>query len=135
MRKRGKNITIDWNDEELVSGIGNIVDGLTEKHAEIVKERAIRTLQGAQDETGNLAAQVDVVVSKFKHGGHAVVAQGPQNWHKPYYASFLELGHKIKRSKKGAPVGIAKPFPYLRPALKRQKRAFYADITAAMKKI
>jgi len=97
---------IIWNGDEFLKVAEHAIHGATRRSAEIVAKRA-RTL--CPWESGELATSITIEESKFKNGGHMVVAQGPGNYNK-YYASFVELGtHKMKSQ------------PYLRPALKRSK--------------
>jgi len=97
---------IIWNGDEFLKLAEHALHGATLRSANIVARKA-RTK--APWESGELATSITVEESKFKNGGHLVVAQGPGNYDK-YYASFVELGtHKM----------AARPF--LRPALKQSK--------------
>ena len=146
-RYKGANIKIDWRDEELMAEVGEVVDEVTKVGAEIVVELARRNLEKAGAmETGRLIDQIDVRMSKFKHGGYAIVAQGPGNYgpkrsekDNPYYASFIELGGhyslwgKYSRKKGNSKEG---PYfegrPYLRPAIKTMRRKFRKMMVEAL---
>lgn len=144
-RYRGTNIAVDWYDDELILLVGKTVDEVTKIGAEIVLERARRNLeiQGAVD-TGRLVDQIDVRVSKFAHGGYAVVAQGPGNYgpkrsptDSPYYASFIELGGHYSLWGRYGRRNPNRPYfegrPYLRPAIKQAGRVYKRLMVKALK--
>ena len=61
--------------------------------------------------TGKLASEIEIVPSKFKGGGWAIEAQGPDNYTR-FYATFVELGS----------IRNPTPVPYLRNPLKANKQ-------------
>lgn len=97
----------EWNDKELIKEVSNIVEVATKEGAEIVMKDAIRIVK---KRSGTLSREIDIRKSRYKDGGYVVQAQGPSNYSR-YYASFVELGtHKDPKQ------------PFLRPALKRNRR-------------
>lgn len=145
-RYKGSNIKIDWRDEELMAEVGEVVDEVTKVGAEIIVELARRNLEKAgAEETGRLIDQIDIRMSKFKHGGFAIVAQGPGNYgpkrfpkDNPYYASYLELGgHRSlwgRYENKEGPYfeAVNDGKGYLRPAIKTMRRKFRKMMVEAL---
>lgn len=119
-RYRGSSLKIDWQDDELMSEIGDIIDDVTSKAADL----ALNTAQTIVPvDTGTLRSEIEIKKSKFEHGGYAVVAQGPGNYDR-FYATFVELGtHKT----------VNQPAqPYLRPAIKKVRRMFKKAVQDAI---
>jgi len=94
---------IDWNDAEVIRKVDKIIDEVSEKGAEKVAADARRLVPV---KTGALKKSIEVKKSKYKDGGHVVVAGGGDL----FYASFVELGRA------GA---LANPF--MRAALRYNK--------------
>ena len=99
---------IEWNDKEVVEKIKNAVAVACKDGAEKVARDAERLVP---KKSGGLARSIEVKESRFKDGGYLVTAQGPGNYDR-FYATFVELG-----------TFKDKPQPYLRPALRKNKRA------------
>jgi len=109
----------EWNDDELLKDVGNIVEVVCMEGAEAVAATARRMVK---KKTRTLAGQIEVKASKFKGGGAIVQAQGPGNYDR-YYASFLELGAWVHPyGNKNAPKVKLEKQPFLRPALAANKR-------------
>lgn len=138
-RYRGSSLKIDWKDDELIALAENVVDGVTEKAADLVVDYAKRNLRVNESvDQANLVNEIDIRKSKYKHGGLVVVAQGPNNYSR-YYASFIELGgHRSLWGKYSRKKGNSKegPYfegrPYMRPAVKKVRRAFRKMMVEAM---
>jgi hypothetical protein len=131
-RYRGKNLQVDWGGDEYFGSLAERIDGVTDEVADMALSMAksLSKVQGVGQKnyvTGKLSSEIEIKKSKFKAGGRAVTAQGPDNYTK-FYASFIELGHfssmygKYDRhdSKEGRTYVPAKPF--LRPAVKAARR-------------
>ncbi|MBW1813428.1 MAG: hypothetical protein JRJ39_07075 [Deltaproteobacteria bacterium] len=105
---------IEWNGKEVTNAAVIILGKVTKKVAENVMKDAKRILRRkakTKSERG-LLTQFDIQQSKYKDGGLLVYCQGPDNWHPPYHASFVELGtYKDK-----------KPKHFMRLAYKQNKR-------------
>lgn len=128
---------IDWNDKELMNETRNAVRVATKRGAERVAKDAKREV--AKD-SGDLANSIKVEKSRFKDGGYLVTAQGPSNYDR-FYATFVELGAynslwglytRKKGNIKSSPVKI-KGRPFLRKALRKNKRAIMNEFRDALK--
>lgn len=106
---RGWSLT--WNDKALLKSVNSVAAKVAEEGAERVAEDAKRILMSnAKEPTGKLASEIHVVRSKYKNGGWLVIAQ-PKGHYTDYYAPHVELGTSRTRA-----------VPFLRPALKKNKR-------------
>lgn len=107
-----------WKSQKLIDDIRNAAEVATRKGAEMVAKEA-RTL--CPWDTGALATSIEMKKSKFRDGGWIVVAQAPGNYHR-FYATFVELGtSEIKKQ------------PYLRPALRKNKKNIVQMFEGALK--
>ena len=133
-RYRGSSLKIDWKDNELIALAEKVVDGVTEKAADLVVDYAKRNLRvNLAVDQARLVNQIDIRKSKFKHGGMVIVAQGPGNYgpkrspkDNPYYASYIELGGHRKNG------DHFEGRPYMRPAIKKVRRVFRKMMVEAM---
>jgi len=129
-----------WYGDAVMNATRNAVQVACKEGAEKVARDARRNVP---KDDGDLRDSIKVEPSKFKDGGYLVVAQGPGNYDR-FYATFVELGHysslwglygrkgkgflgrlvsgKKMRPIEQSPIKIEKQ-PYLRPALRKNKRA------------
>ena len=106
-------MTVEWFSKKLIRNIRDIIDDISEQGAEWVAADARRLVPVSKKPDGeidHLKTRLDVRKSKFKDGGYSVYAQGPNNYDK-FYAIFVELGTSKMTAR-----------PFLRPALRRNKR-------------
>jgi len=89
------------------------------------------------NKAGPLSMEIDVAKGKYSTGDYQIQAQGRGNYTK-FYAIFVELGSQIvpyANVPRGTPdprkIKIPKR-PYLRPALKKNKRKIKQMIQAAL---
>lgn len=88
-----------------------VCDNAAKKGAELILQEGKRFIQQhAKHPTGKLASEIKLKKSKYKGGGWAVEAQGPNNYDK-FYATFVELGS----------VKNPRPVPFLRNPLAANK--------------
>jgi len=120
-------IGIEWNDRGVLREVRQAVRVACKEGAEKVAQDARRLVP---KDDGDLRDSIKVEPSKFKDGGYLVVAQGSGDYDR-FYATFVELGHysslwglysRKKKNIKTSPIKIKKR-PYLRPALRKNKRA------------
>ena len=104
---------MEWYGDKVLSKTQHIVDSVSKDVAEDVMADAKKILkQKAKTTTAQgLLSQFSVDKSKFKDGGYLVQCQGPNNWHEPYHASFVEMGTFKDQAK-----------PFMRPAARKNKR-------------
>ena len=119
-------MTIEWYGDQVLSKTKMIVNSVSKDVAKNVMEDAKKILrQKAKTTTEQgLLSQFSVDKSKFKDGGYLVQCQGPNNWHEPYHASFVEMGTFKDQAK-----------PFMRPAAKKNKRKANQLYQAALDKI
>lgn len=104
-------MTLIWKSKEFLKKVQSAVEVAAKEGAELVAEDAKNILmKNARNPTGELASQIEIKTSRYKDGGYIVQAQGPGNYTK-YRATFVELGTSKMQA-----------IPYLRPALKKNKR-------------
>ena len=126
------DIKLDFDNAALITLTNKVCDAAAKKGVDKVLADSKTYLKAntkhGHGETG-LAGEIKLEKSKFKGGGWAIEAQGPNNY-KRYYAVFVELGHRSSMfgrysRKKGnigsSPVTVA-PIPYLRNPLKANKQ-------------
>ena len=107
---------IKWYSEAVLQATNSVIAEVSEDVADDVVADAKRILTQKAKTTSDrgLLTQFSITKSKFKYGGFLVQCQGPGNWHKPYHASFLEMGTYKDEAK-----------PFMRPALKKNKSKAY----------
>jgi len=134
MGKGRKGYRFNWEDWHIREAIRAAIDAGSEEAAERVWKRAVTSNEFADSgeskkEWATLRKTIDVKKSKFEHGGHLVTASAP-------HANLVEYGHnmvvggsmpgrkatKIERSGTGRIVGHVAPRPFLRNALKAEKK-------------
>jgi len=126
------DIKLDFDNAAFITLTDKVCDEAAKKGVEKVM-RDSKTFLGSKTKGGHgsagLAGEIKIEPSKFKGGGWALEAQGPNNY-KRYYAVFVELGHRSsmfgRYSRKehnieSSPVTVA-PIPYLRNPLKANKQ-------------
>ena len=103
---------IDWFGEKVLEATNSVVTKVSKEVAGDVLEdaKAILKRKAKKTTADGLLSQMDVKKSKFDDGGYIVRVQGPGNWHKPYHASFVEMGTYKDEAK-----------PFMRPALRKNK--------------
>ena len=103
---------MDWFGKEVLAKTKRVVDDVSHEVAGDVLDDAKSILKRKAKKTtaDGLLSQMDVKKSKFENGGYLVRVQGPGNWHKPYHASFVEMGTFKDEAK-----------PFMRPALRKNK--------------
>jgi len=129
---KGQGYTIEWDADKVLKRADAVLEVTSRKVAFLVKRDAIRYLMKLKGFTGNMARQIKVHVSRYKGGGYYIIAQGSKDWHPPYYAAFLELGHyssvygTYKRKGRGGLKGISPVYvpaePFMRTARKQNLR-------------
>ena len=104
---------MEWFGDDILEATNSVVARTSKKVAEIVMTDAKKILKSKAKTTTErgLLSQFYIDKSKFKNGGYLVYCQGPKKWHKPYHASFLEMGTFKDQAK-----------PFMRPAVKKNKR-------------
>lgn len=102
-------VRMDWNGPAVSRKVKTTVMDIAKRGARLVQIDALRILAIKISRTGRLAREIDVRVSLFGDG-YLVLAQGSKNYGK-FYASFVELGTFKDPAQ-----------PYLRPALKKNRR-------------
>jgi len=133
---------VEWDQRKVMVKVEGISETWSKKYAKKIKAKALRNLRSNMDSTtvytkgrkpGHLAREIEITTSRYKTGGHAVVAQGPGKWSEPDHASFVELG----TPKKGIAVFGNKEHrvklpgePFMRPAYKTYKRPAIKDLKA-----
>ena len=134
---------LEWNDKWLLKNVAKVSDISSKRGAEIVLKEAKRLVKKGKTKT--LVGEIELKRGKYKDSDWYIEAQGTGNYTK-YYAIFVELGHyssvygKYKRPTKGgslegiSPIHIPKA-PYLRPALKNNKRNIMRQFTNALDKM
>ena len=115
------SFNLDWNEGELIAEIENICEDAVKKRAKAVARDARRFVP---KDTGGLKKSIHVKTFKKPGVFGAYVKAGEKG--KEQVAGFVELGtpgetFRIK-SKKGQPRTPIKASPYMRPALKKNKR-------------
>ena len=113
-----KGFTLEWHDKELLKKVNIIADSVAKKGADLVLKDATRLVPV---DSGTLKKEIELTRGKFRDGDYFVQAQGPGNYTK-FYATFVELGTHNTEKK-----------PFLRPALKRNKRRIQKMFKDAMK--
>ena len=105
---------IVWNAERFLNKVNAVANKVAEEGAELVLRDAQRNIKRiAKHPTGKLASEIEIIKSQYEDGGYIVMAQPPGKYTK-FYASFLELGTYKDEAK-----------PYLRPALKKNKKKIH----------
>ena len=117
----------DWNPGNWLKEVDMAMDIIEESTAKRIKATAESLVP---KRSGDLSRQITIEDSRYRRGGHVVIAQGPGNYDK-FYASFVELGTHAKKTDKQTHKMDEQP--YLRPALKTHKGKFLADIKNAFK--
>ena len=123
---------LDWNGKELIAEIENICEDAVKKRAKAVARDARRFVP---KDTGGLKKSIHVKTFKKPGVFGAYVKAGEKG--KEQVAGFIELGtpgetYKIK-SKRGQSRTPIKASPYMRPALKKNKRKFKNDFQNKLK--
>ena len=110
--------TLEWHDKELLKKVNTIANAVAKRGADYVLNDAQKLVPV---KSGTLKKEIELKRGKFKDGDYFVQAQGPGNYTK-FYATFVELGTHNTEKK-----------PFLRPALKRNKRRIQKMFKDAMK--
>jgi len=114
---RLKMFKFDWNDKEVINAAKIVLKKTSRKIAEDMEKDAkdilkLRVKPGYRRRKGRgLVSQFSIQESRFHDGSYIVWNQGPKNWKPPYHASFLEMGTYKDKAQ-----------PYMRPAMKKNKR-------------
>ena len=132
-RYRGSSLKIDWQDDELMAKVSDLVDAETEFIAGVGRDIA---QEMAPHDTGKLASEIKVSASKFNKNQWVIEAQGPGNYSR-FYATFVELGHYSsmwrKKGSYAAKSGVyVPPDPFMRPMLRKVRKLFRARVKAAL---
>jgi len=100
---------VEWFGKEVTAAVNKVVSETSKELAEELEKEAIRKLISVATTTTErgLKSQFSIV---HKKDVSLVFCQGPRNWHKPYHASFLEMGTYKDTAK-----------PFMRPTLKAKK--------------
>jgi hypothetical protein len=115
------DIEIKWDFKDYIKLIEERADGASKEAAEDILRKAKQFIQSnAKRPTGKLASEIKLEKSKYRGGGWAVEAQGPNNYDR-FYATFVELG-SINNV----------PIPYLRNPLKSSHKSILSMIQKAM---
>ena len=116
---------MDWFGKEVLAKTRIVVAKVSKEVAGDVLEdaKAILKRKAKKTTADGLLSQMDVKKSKFDGGGHIIRCQGPGNWHKPFHASFVELGNVWIHpyGNKSAPKINLPAIPFMRPALRKNK--------------
>ena len=134
---------LEWFDKDIIRNVAIIADGVTKEGAELVLKDAKRRVK---KKTPMLVNQIKVIPNTYRDKvkvGYRVQAQAPGDYDK-YYAIFVELGNyssvygTYKRPSSGgslkniSPVKIPKK-PYLRPAVRANKRKIFKSMQDKLK--
>lgn len=105
-------MTIIWNEKKLLQHIDTIIEVISKEGAEwVAKDAKAILMKKAKHPTGELAGSIKV--KKQANGWWRVQAQGPGDYER-FYAIHVETGtSKMKK------------IPYLRPALRINKRKIF----------
>jgi len=119
---RGSSLKIDWQDEELLSKLEDIVDQVTGQAAEL----AFRTADALVPvDTGELRASIDLAKSKYENGGYIVFVSRPTKDDAIKFNS-IEFG-------KTCPDGTyVPPQPFMRPAIKKVRSVLRKNMQSAI---
>ena len=105
------DVRVEWEGPKVIAEIERICDEVLRETALDIQADAIRILQQkTKKPTGKLAGDIKFSQSKYEDGGYIVAARGDSR--RPY-AAQVELGTDKTEAK-----------PFLRPALKANKRKF-----------
>lgn len=119
---------MEWFGDKILQATNSVVAKTSKKVAHNVMEDAKKILEQKADKTtaDGLLSQFYVKESKFKNGGSLVYCQGPDDWHPPYHASFVEMGtpktgvHPY--GNKNIPAVKLPAMPFMRPAMRKNRR-------------
>ena len=101
---------VEWFGKEVTAAVNKVVSETSKELAEELEKEAIRKLISVATTTTErgLKSQFSIV---HKKDVSLVFCQGPRKWHKPYHASFLELGTPKHNAAK----------PFMRPTYKAKR--------------
>ena len=120
-------MTVEWFGDQVLEKTNRAMAIAEKEIAEdVMKDAKAKLRRDAKTTTDKgLLSQFYVDKSKFKDGGYLVWCQGPKNWHKPYHASFVEIGNVWIHpyGNKAAPKINLPAIPFMRPAAKKNKRS------------
>jgi len=130
-------MTVEWFGEKILEQVNSVAAKVSKEIAEDVMKDAKALLKRKAKTTTEqgLLSQFYIEKSKFKDGGYLVWCQGPKKWHKPYHASFVEMGSWVHPyGNKKLPKVYLSPQPFMRPAASKNRRRAYKEYEKAIEK-
>ena len=124
------NVKMEWRDKAVIAKVKRATDRVMKRGAQRIRNQARRNISSKD---GLLRSSVNVLKSKFNDG--YLVAAGAYSKKDAYYAPFVELGTPGEIYRKGSRSGPRKKIkkhPYLRPAMKSQRRKIIRDFKGAL---
>lgn len=117
---------IEWQSERVMNAVEATMKAVSYATAKQILIDAGQILKQKAETTTEkgLLSQMDIKQSKFDKNGYIVRCQGKGNWRKPYHASFVELGTYKDEAK-----------PFMRPAIRKNKRKANKQYRKALEKI
>lgn len=140
MARKTQAVYVEGFDElnKALRSVGNRAGGLVlrnaaEAGAKVIVDEAQRL---APKKSGKLAASIRAVVGRLQAGRVQVnISYGKDAW----YGGLVELGHALRRKRRGKEYGHVPPKPYLRPALdgkaEEAKDAVAASLRASLRDV
>lgn len=124
--------SLEWHGEELKSKVSKVCESAVRMSSGRIEATAKRLVP---KQTRGLQGSIKARTWKNKKACGGIVEAGEKG--REHIARFVELGTPgdvyTARSKKGRKRTPIKPKPYLRPALRREKRRFLKRFDGALK--